>query len=745
MHRDFNGLRNFYGFWDSDERVSDIQLTQIQLWAKSLFFFHNNANVYLYTKKKIIPEGLINISRLNVVYLDNFEKLLADTPLHNYKITNSLSKPELSDIIRLALLYKNGGTWLDVDDIAVRKFPSNKNILGTFLWKNNKKNATYWGSAFNLVDGSIMSDKYKDFGFHIQNDPMVNWEKGNMFLYEWMVQIKKFNSSDWGQKVPTEIIRKKSTIIKECNLSLLPQHYLLLHPAFGNQVQFGNPNCKGPMFPPYDLRITGKVNYDDMITQEEFWEVVKQTLEKHDYCCVKNSKNTGIIQCNKGKDKRWYIGHLCDLDNIHNILDKFISLNGLNITFDYKGLIKYGNFGDDIFYPLSIILCKIIIQNKFNIKFNKIIQNKNIVTNKTINITGGGSLIHTNQTGNTKFIKNDNNYLLLGTGMTDQKLSLVNSLNVNDFINNMKSYSFKHENIKSNLSILKYFQDNNQLYGGFRGLYEEYICDKNGYKFKHINDLGLLPDILLREVELISSIYDVKDDYISINHERKIILLNTCQIFGKDAFKEADIDYERYNKNLVDIFIKLGVFLVKQGYSVIIMPFHPSSKKELNITEYIYKSIKGSIELSENKFLMKVTKYNILSGLNLLKQIHIAIGIRLHCNIICNGFLIPSINIAYGVKGVNYSVTNNLSKYIVPTFSKYLSFDKLKNLFFDIENNYDKIKIQLEQNKNKTENMIFSELEMLFSNYRLEKYSNFNIVLNKLSKGANAKFNFCFY
>lgn len=325
MHRDFNGLRKFYGFWDSDERVSDIQLTQIQLWAKSLFFFHNNANVYLYTKKKIIPEGLINISRLNVVYLDNFEKLLADTPLHNYKITNSLSKPELSDIIRLALLYKNGGTWLDVDDIAVRKFPSNKNILGTFLWKNNKKNATYWGSAFNLVDGSIMSDKYKDFGFHIQNDPMVNWEKGNMFLYEWMVQIKKFNSSDWGQKVPTEIIRKKSTIIKECNLSLLPQHYLLLHPAFGNQVQFGNPNCKGPMFPPYDLRITGKVNYDDMITQEEFWEVVKQTLEKHDYCCVKNSKNTGIIQCNKGKDKRWYIGHLCDLDNIHNILDKFIS------------------------------------------------------------------------------------------------------------------------------------------------------------------------------------------------------------------------------------------------------------------------------------------------------------------------------------------------------------------------------------------------------------------------------------
>jgi len=77
------------------------------------------------------------------------------------------------------------------------------------------------------------------------------------------------------------------------------------------------------MFPPYDLRITGKVNYDDMITKEEFWMIVKQTMKKHDYCCVKNSKNIGIIQCNEGKNKRWVIGQLCDLNNIKDILSKF--------------------------------------------------------------------------------------------------------------------------------------------------------------------------------------------------------------------------------------------------------------------------------------------------------------------------------------------------------------------------------------------------------------------------------------
>jgi hypothetical protein len=51
-----------------------------------------------------------------------------------------------------------------------------------------------------------------------------------------------------------------------------------------------------------------------------------------------------------------------------------------NLTFNYKGLIKYGNIGDDIFYPLSIILCKMVIVGRCNIKLNNIIQDKNVAT-----------------------------------------------------------------------------------------------------------------------------------------------------------------------------------------------------------------------------------------------------------------------------------------------------------------------------------------------------------------------------
>ena len=70
------------------------------------------------------------------------------------------------------------------------------------------------------------------------------------------------------------------------------------------------------------------------------------------------------------------------------------------------------------------------------------------------------------------------------------------------------------------MEILNYFQKNNQLFGGFRGIYKSSFV-KNGYNFNHINDLGLLPDILLEEIELIKYIYNINEDNISINKDRK--------------------------------------------------------------------------------------------------------------------------------------------------------------------------------------------------------------------------------
>jgi len=315
----------FFGFWDSNTPVNNTQFTQIKLWAKSILFFHPNSQIHLYTKKNIIP---INpqIQNLFLIYMDNFQPIFDNTPLQNFIIPTNISKPELSDIIRIALLFKYGGTWIDIDDIIIRPIPKEKNIIGTFLWKNNKSTATYWGSTFNLANGNLINPKYNNYGFHIQNDPMINWEKNNQFLAIWMEKIKNYKSSDWGQKLPTNIIKYNPHFIQNYNITLTPQHHLLLHPAFGNNKQFGFPNSKGPMFPPYDLRISGKTNYDDLINQNEFWNITKQTLQLHSHFCIKNSKNIGITQCNENKPQRWLVGFLCDINNFNNILLKIKNL-----------------------------------------------------------------------------------------------------------------------------------------------------------------------------------------------------------------------------------------------------------------------------------------------------------------------------------------------------------------------------------------------------------------------------------
>lgn len=326
MENILSTINNVFGFWDSENnsQISNIQCIQIKLWAKSILFFNPESSIWIFTKRNVIPPNLIVLKDVHIIYFNDVKDILNGTPLENYKIPDRICKPELSDIVRLSLLYKYSGSWIDIDDICVRKIPDNKNAIGCFLWEN-KKTATYWGSTFNLVEGSVISSEFKNFNFHIQNDPMIKWEKGNMFLHEWMEKIKTYKSSDWGQKIPTNMILNDNNIVKRFDVNLVTQHSMLLHPAFGNNAEFGNANCKGPMFPLYDLRISGLINYDSVMDEQQFWAMAKQCIEMHSFFIVKNSKNIGIIQNNENK-KKWFIGHLANIDNIHVILEKFKNL-----------------------------------------------------------------------------------------------------------------------------------------------------------------------------------------------------------------------------------------------------------------------------------------------------------------------------------------------------------------------------------------------------------------------------------
>ena len=70
-----SNVKSFYGFWDSNEKISNIQLTQIKLWATSLLFFHNNILIKNTTSIISISRIIIvnSINKIDKSYLFDFE------------------------------------------------------------------------------------------------------------------------------------------------------------------------------------------------------------------------------------------------------------------------------------------------------------------------------------------------------------------------------------------------------------------------------------------------------------------------------------------------------------------------------------------------------------------------------------------------------------------------------------------------------------------------------------------------
>ena len=45
-------MKSFFGFWDSNNKIDEIQLTQIKLWANSILLF-NKKLIYFFIQNKI--------------------------------------------------------------------------------------------------------------------------------------------------------------------------------------------------------------------------------------------------------------------------------------------------------------------------------------------------------------------------------------------------------------------------------------------------------------------------------------------------------------------------------------------------------------------------------------------------------------------------------------------------------------------------------------------------------------------
>jgi hypothetical protein len=403
----------------------------------------------------------------------------------------------------------------------------------------------------------------------------------------------------------------------------------------------------------------------------------------------------------------------------------------------YKGCINTNNVGDDILFYILLKMFKKVLINEFNIKdINISVKDLKLdINNKCIEIIdiikinnlknniftiGGGSTIHPGECVYSRFpINTNNDYLFLwGTGISNYNIPVFNEYNIDYFMDNKQfdNYLFDNKIITENFKIISHYKNNNNLYGGFRGYLEEKIS-KNTYnnEINMINDSGLFSDLLLED-------YDIN---IKINsYDRKIIFLSSICSLSTESLKDIDMDYESYNSNIENTLIQLSINLINRGYFIYLC-FLGNDHENI-----YYNKIISQLSKENHKYVdyYSLKKKDNLQIINIIKQSYIVIGARLHSKIIANGLLIPSINICYSIKCLNYTLSNDMFDYSIPTFKKYMNIENVLNKFNLLEQNYNDVVNILKHNKEKYFEIYYNEIKKLLYNYIDQKYSKCEII-----------------
>ncbi|KAG2383558.1 hypothetical protein C9374_004229 [Naegleria lovaniensis] len=183
--------------------LTDLQLCTVESACR--YYPNNTIQLFVqecfdeeHARKQLDMCEFLNFTRID------YEKIFADTPLMDWYKSGVYHKSpysivELSDAARLAILYKQGGTYMDLDYISVQQIPSSmKNIIARQL--------------------DVKSDS--DFAQSL-NNAILRFEKGNLFLQQLLHDFVKYYAIEpWGNNGP-ELITRTKTTLEKMNSTLL--------------------------------------------------------------------------------------------------------------------------------------------------------------------------------------------------------------------------------------------------------------------------------------------------------------------------------------------------------------------------------------------------------------------------------------------------------------------------------------------------------------------------------------------
>lgn len=264
-------------------------LTYKQLCSIESAALHNpNANVYLFSLNAKINQQLLNKYKNIKFVLTSENDVYKDTPLFKWwtlqkkKLESGLYKiHDLSDSFRIALVYKYGGFYSDLDSINIKSLESLKNL-----------NAIAHDKIQNKISPS---------------NAVLMFEKKHNFLYSTMINLaNNYQTNIWGYNGPKLIER---SVKQYCRLDNIYEELV-----FQVKEEFsGNKN--------------GTAKCDVVILTNEFffpvhWSQHKILFEKNSTFKISQFKNSYGVHF-YGKFSHYYDVRLND----NSIYEFFISQN----------------------------------------------------------------------------------------------------------------------------------------------------------------------------------------------------------------------------------------------------------------------------------------------------------------------------------------------------------------------------------------------------------------------------------
>lgn len=186
-------ILNIFFFWGGDISATRLKILQDCLYSTRIY----NPTRPIYIVSNTIREDMLD-PKFNIEIYRWDDTLFNDLPIPKEHIEKHYLKAhprELSDLIRLVLLYKFGGTYIDTDDLAIKELaePTTKNIV----CRSYDPHTCHYNKLLpeDCIDGIHREIRGYD---HIQifprNDCWVNFEPNSLFIQDILLNEKVANT-----------------------------------------------------------------------------------------------------------------------------------------------------------------------------------------------------------------------------------------------------------------------------------------------------------------------------------------------------------------------------------------------------------------------------------------------------------------------------------------------------------------------------------------------------------------------